>query len=66
MKTPWHLWLIGVVSLIWNAFGAMDYSMTATRNAAYMASFTPEQLEYFMAFRLGPWRVGLSGSGAAF
>ena len=50
MKTPWHIWLIGIVSLLWNGAGAFDYVMTTTRNAAYMSQFTPDQLEFFYIF----------------
>ena len=46
-ETPWHLWVVGVVGLLWNAMGALDYVMTQTRNEGYMAQFTPEQLEFF-------------------
>jgi len=49
-RAPVHLWVIGVVSLLWNAMGAFDYLMTQTRNEAYMSAFTPEQLEYFYGF----------------
>jgi hypothetical protein len=53
--TPWHLWLIGVLALIWNGIGAFDYLMTETHNASYMGSFTPEQLAYF--YGLPKWVV---------
>jgi len=49
-KRPWHLWLIGIVTLLWNAMGAMDYTMTKTKNEAYMSAFSPEQLDYFYSF----------------
>lgn len=49
-SAPWHLWLVGVISLLWNSVGAFDYLMTMTRNASYMGSFTPEQLDYFYGF----------------
>jgi len=49
-RRPWHLWLVGVLGLLWNAMGAFDYLMTQTRNEGYMGQFTPEQLEYFYAF----------------
>jgi len=49
-KTPWHLWTVGVLSLLWNAVGAFDYTMTQTHNESYMANFTAEQLEYFYEF----------------
>ena len=35
-KTPWHLWVIGLVTLVWNAFGAWDYTATQTGNVAYL------------------------------
>jgi hypothetical protein len=50
IRTPWHLWLVGVLALLWNAMGAFDYLMTETRNEGYMSQFTPEQLEYFYGF----------------
>ncbi|MBI1416925.1 MAG: hypothetical protein GC146_06870 [Limimaricola sp.] len=50
MKTPWHLWLVGIVSLLWNAVGAFDYTMTQARSAWYLAQFTPEQLAYFFSY----------------
>ncbi len=49
-KARWHLWVIGVLSLLWNAMGAFDYLMTQTQNEAYMSEFTPEQLEFFYNF----------------
>ena len=27
-KTPWHLWVVGVLTLLWNAVGATSYTMT--------------------------------------
>ncbi|WP_338241019.1 hypothetical protein [Aurantiacibacter hainanensis] len=60
--TPWHLWVIGILALLWNGFGAYDYLMTQTRNEAYMSAFTPEQLEYFYSFPLWMevfWALGV-------
>jgi hypothetical protein len=48
--TPRHLWIVGIVALLWNLLGATDYLMTKTRNEAYMSQFTPEQLEFFYGF----------------
>lgn len=50
VATPRHLWIVGIVALLWNAMGAFDYVMTQTRNADYMAKFTPEQLDFFYGF----------------
>jgi len=49
-RAPWHLWVIGILTLLWNAVGAMDYVMTQTRNEKYMSGFTSEQLDYFYGF----------------
>jgi len=49
-KTPVHLWIIGILTLLWNSMGAFDYLMTETRNAAYMKNFTQAQLDYFYGF----------------
>jgi hypothetical protein len=63
-KTPWHLWAVGIVALLWNAVGAFDYLMTQTRNEMYMSAFTPEQLEYFYAFpswAVAAWAIAVWG-----
>lgn len=49
-RGSWQLRVVGVLALLWNAIGALDYVMTQTRNPSYMASFTPEQLAYFYGF----------------
>ncbi len=50
IKTPWHLWVVAILTTLWNSVGAMDFIMTMTQNEAYMKSFTEEQLEYFYNF----------------
>ncbi len=63
--TPWHLWVIGVVALLWNSVGAMDYVMTQTRNEEYMSAFTPEQLEFFYGiptWAVATWAIAVWGS----
>ena len=62
--TPWHLWVVGVVSLLWGAMGAMDYVMTQTRNVDYMSNFSPEQLEFFYglpAWTVAAWAIAVWG-----
>jgi hypothetical protein len=49
-KTPVHLWIVGVLALLWNAMGAFDYLATQLELDFYMSQFTPEQLEYFYSF----------------
>ena len=53
--TPVHLWIIGVVLLLWNAVGAFDYSATQLKLDFYMSNFSQEQLDYFYGFPV--WMV---------
>lgn len=62
MRAPWHLWLIGLVTLAWNGFAAADYVMTQYRYEPYMSQFTPEQLAYFESFPAwvqGTWALAV-------
>lgn len=65
IKRPVHLWIVGIFSLLWNIMGAFDYYMTQSRNEAYMAKFTPEQLEYFYGFPVwvdAAWALAVWGA----
>lgn len=71
VRTPVHLWIVGVLSALWNAFGCFDYVMTQTNNGGYLDAmmFTDAQRAYFASFptymdaawALGVWG-GLAGS----
>ena len=50
VKAPVHLWIIGVIALLWNAVGAFDYLATKLQLESYMSQFTEAQLEYFYNF----------------
>jgi hypothetical protein len=49
-KAPLHLWIVGILALLWEAMGAFDYTATQFRLESYMSQFTAEQLEYFSGF----------------
>lgn len=40
-RTPAHLWIVGILSLLWNCFGAYDYTMTKMRNMDYLQGMMP-------------------------
>ena len=64
-KTPVHLWIVGVVSLLWNCMGAFDYLATKLELESYMSQFSPEQLEYFYSFpswMTAFWAFGVWGA----
>ncbi|WP_339915303.1 hypothetical protein [uncultured Brevundimonas sp.] len=63
-KVPWHLWVVGVIALLWNAYGGYDYYMTMTQGEAYMAAsgLSPELIAYYGGFpdwMAGVWAVGV-------
>lgn len=64
-RTPIHLWIVGVLSLLWNAMGAFDYLATKLRLDFYVSQFTPEQLDYFYgvpAWMTAGWALGVWGA----
>ncbi len=71
-KTPWHLWVIGLVATLWNAGGAYDYTMTQTRNMDYLTmgaenAGVPVEivLDYYSAFPAWAdalWAFGVWGA----
>ena len=36
-----HLWIVGVLGLLWNSIGGYDYIMTRTRNVDYAREMMP-------------------------
>lgn len=69
MKRPWHLWLVGVLSLLWNAMGCWTWYQQVTGAPAYYANMTMAQIDYIrsapnwvtIAFGLAVW-AGLLGA----
>lgn len=67
--TPIHLWIVGVLALLWSAMGAFDYLATQMELDFYMSQFTESQLAYFYGFPawvVSAWAIavwcGLAGS----
>ena len=54
-KTPWHLWMIGVVTLLWNAAGAYTIMMA---QAGRLPDLEPGEAAYYAA--QPPWFVVLT------
>jgi uncharacterized membrane protein YhdT len=66
VKTPWHLWVVGVVAVAWNAFGCWDYTMTHLKGEAHLRAFgmTDAQIAYFdamPAWTHATWAIGVWG-----
>lgn len=65
--TPMHLWVVGILSLLWNAFGACDYTMTELGNLAWfeMMGLGPAELAWTQSFpvwAVAAWAIGVWGS----
>jgi len=57
---------VGLLSLLWNGFGCLDYTLTNLRDPAYIAQFPPEMIDYldsFPGWAVVAWGLGV-GAGA--
>lgn len=62
--TPWHLWVVGGLTLLWNAVGIMSYLMTELGQLESLG-MTPEQIAYFDTFPAWAtafWALGVWGA----
>lgn len=66
-RTPWHVWAVGGVGLLWNGFGGFDYVMSQMRGVAYLREMgmTQPQIDHFLAMPAwmeAVWAVGVWGA----
>ncbi|NJM50491.1 MAG: hypothetical protein HC843_06045 [Sphingomonadales bacterium] len=64
VKTPWHLWAIGVVTLLWNGIGILSYMMTRLGKLESLG-MTAEHIAYFDSFPVwanSAWALGVWGA----
>jgi hypothetical protein len=66
-RTPWHLWLVGVIAVLFNAIGVFDYVMSMAQGASYMASagMTPAQIAHYQEMPIwmtAVWTIGVWGA----
>jgi hypothetical protein len=65
VDAPWHLWVVGTLSLLFTAFGAYDYVMSQSGNRAYMEGMGVDadaMLAYIASFPLwadAVWAIGV-------
>ena len=65
-KAPWHLWVIGVLTLLWNSVGVMSYLATRMDKLEALG-MTPDQIAYFASYPLWAnafWALGVWGAFA--
>jgi len=73
-RTPWHLWAVGIVTLLWNGFGGYDYTMSQLRDRDYLAQMmepmgmsADEAIAFMDTFPVWAevfWALGVWGSVA--
>jgi hypothetical protein len=66
-KAPWHIWVVGIIALLFNAIGAFDFTMTMIQGSAYLetAGMTPAQIEHYEQFpgwMTVVWAIGVWGA----
>lgn len=65
-RTPWHLWAIGIVTLLFNAVGIFSYLSAQTGNLE-AAGMTSDQIAFFESFpgwAHAVWALGVWGAFA--
>lgn len=64
VKAPWHLWVVGILTLLWNSIGAISYTMT--RLGMLEALEMPaDQIAYMYSFPIWAntlWAMGVWGA----
>lgn len=63
-KAPVHLWIVGILSLLWNCVGAYDYVMSHTGGLAYFESMGLDAEAYawfqgYPAWATAAWAIGV-------
>lgn len=65
-RTPLHLWIVGLIAVLWNCFGVYDYLMSKLEGEPYFRQMgmTDAQIAYMNAFPLWMqivWPIGVWG-----
>ena len=68
-STPWWFWVVAVLSLLWNAFGGYDYTMSHVQGEAYMRAggMSDAAIAFMHAYPTwmhAVWAIGVWGSVA--
>jgi len=66
-KTPWHLWLVGVLGLLWNGFGATDFAMSVIQGDAWyrMNGMNEAQIAHMHSYPAWMYVVWFAGTWGA-
>jgi hypothetical protein len=60
----WCYWAIALAALVWNGFGCLDFAMTVTRNAAWLAPLPRAVIDWLDSaptWTMASWALGVGG-----
>jgi hypothetical protein len=65
-SAPWHYWVVTVLAIAWNAFGAYDYFMTKTGGDAYLKKMGENDVQIahmhaYPVWMTADWAIGVWG-----
>ena len=65
-STPWHFWVVAVLSVLWNAIGAIDYTMSHVQPEQWFATMgmTEAQTAFYNSYPSwmhAVWAIGVWG-----
>jgi hypothetical protein len=66
-SAPWHYWVVTVLAIAWNAFGAYDYFMTKTGGDAYLKKMGENDVQIahmhaYPVWMTADWAIGVWGA----
>jgi hypothetical protein len=64
-RTPVHLWVVGVLGLLWSLPAVCDFVLTTIRDPAHMTLFpaaTVQMIDEFPAWMTAAWGFGVVGA----
>lgn len=65
-RAPWHLWVVGVLALLWNGFGAFDFTASFLRIEDYLANYPQALVDWLYSLPAWMWAVWAIGTWGGF
>ena len=63
-RRSWHLWLVGILGLLWSLMGVVSFMLAEMNVEAVMSRYPQQQRDYFTSFPLWAvafWAIGVFG-----
>lgn len=71
MKRPWHMWVVGIMTLLWNGSGAVTFllaqlGMLSNLSAEEMAYYAAQPLWFVILVNIATWGAFFAGIALLF